>query len=45
MSEPMVGRGKRLVEAADLIAPETVEEGIDVDLPPIDRLIIADELG
>jgi hypothetical protein len=34
-----------LVEAADLIAPETVEEPIDVDLPLIDRLIVADELG
>jgi hypothetical protein len=45
MGEPIVGRGKRLVEAADLIAPETVEESIDVDLPLIDRLIVADELG
>jgi hypothetical protein len=34
-----------LVEAADLIAPEAVEERIDVDLPLIDRLIVADELG
>jgi hypothetical protein len=34
-----------LIEVADLIAPEAVEERIDVGLPPIDRLIIADELG
>jgi hypothetical protein len=44
MSEPMVRRGKGLVEAADLIATEAVEEGIDVDLPLIDWLIVADEL-
>jgi hypothetical protein len=44
MGEPIVGRGKRLIEAADLIAPEAVEEGIGVDLPLIDRLIVADEL-
>jgi hypothetical protein len=34
-----------LVEAADLIAPEAVEEPIDVNLPLIDRLIVADQLG
>jgi hypothetical protein len=34
-----------LVETADLIAPETVEKPIDVDLPLIDRLVVADELG
>jgi hypothetical protein len=34
-----------LVETANLIAPETVEQFIDVNLPLIDRLIIADELG
>jgi hypothetical protein len=44
MGEPIVGRGKRLVEAADLIASEAVEERIDVDLPLIDRLIVADKL-
>jgi hypothetical protein len=33
-----------LVEAADLIASEAVEERIDVDLPLIDRLIVADKL-
>jgi hypothetical protein len=34
-----------LVEAADLIAPEAVEESIDVSLPLIDGFVVSDQLG
>jgi hypothetical protein len=43
--EPIVGRCKGLIIFANLVASESIEEPINVDLPLIDRLIVADELG
>ena len=45
MGEPIVGGRERLVEIANLIAAEAVEELINVCLPLIDGFIVTDQLG
>src|SRR5262249_4695670 len=45
MGKLIVGGGKGLVKLADLIASKAIEELIDMRLPLIDRLIVADQLG
>src|SRR5262245_24973068 len=45
MGKPIVGGGKGLVKPADLIAPKTIKELINMRLPLIDGLIVPDQLG
>src|SRR5579884_4237719 len=43
--EAVIGGSEGLVVVAELVAPQAVEELVDMGLPVIDRLILADRLG
>jgi len=44
MCQSIIGRGECLIEAALLIAPQLIKQGVDMGLPIIDRLILPKRL-
>jgi hypothetical protein len=45
MGQAVIGGSECLIKITNLIAPEAIEELINVRLPLVDGLPIADELG